>query len=94
MLSRCTKTLTNLGPSFMNRLNHEDLIIALMNKLPDDNMKRRWANKAGDLIKQNYEVKYTDFSKFVQSTAERLNNRFAEELKNVSLLLANKLGSK
>ncbi len=85
--SRCLvdaqRTLTNLGPSFMNRLNHEDLIIALMNKLPDDNMKRRWANKAGDLIKQNYEVKYTDFSKFVQSTAERLNNRFAEELKCV-----------
>ena len=39
-------------------LNHEDLIITLMNKLPDDNKNRAWAHKAGDLIKLNDEVKY------------------------------------
>ena len=87
--SRCLvdaqRTLSNLGPSFMNRLNHEDLIITLMNKLPDDSMKRAWAHKAGDLIKLNDEVKYSDFSDFVQKTAERLNNRFAQELKSIRL---------
>ena len=58
--SRCLvdaqRTLSNLGPPFMNRVDHEDLIITLMNKLPEDNMKRAWAHKAGDLIKLNDEV--------------------------------------
>lgn len=80
--SRCLvdaqRTISNLRPFFMNRLNHEDLIVTLMNKLPDDNMKRAWVHKAGDLIKQNNEVKYSEFSEFVQRTAERLDNRFAQ----------------
>ena len=44
-------------------------------------MKRKWAELAGDLIKQNGEVLYDDFSTFLQKTADRRNNRFAQELK-------------
>ena len=75
------RTLSNLGACFVNRLDNEDLIVSLMRKLPEDNIKRRWADTAGDLLKRKGQVHFTDFSEFVQKTAERLNNRFALELK-------------
>jgi hypothetical protein len=43
------RTWSNLGACFVNRLDNEDLIVSLMRKLPEDNIKRRWADTAGIL---------------------------------------------
>ncbi|XP_028415652.1 uncharacterized protein LOC114539013 [Dendronephthya gigantea] len=44
------RTLKSMGSNYSNRLDNEDIIIMLMRKLPEENLKRKWADKAGDLI--------------------------------------------
>jgi len=53
----------------------------LMRKLPEENLKRKWAYKAGDLIKAKGRAEYADFVEFVRRIAERVNNRYGQELK-------------
>ena len=75
------RALKSMGPSYSNRLDNEDVIVMLMRKLPDEGLKRRWADKAGDLIKSNGVVQFDDFVQFLKKVAGRINNRFGRELK-------------
>ena len=75
------RILTSMGHRYVNRLDNEDTIIMLMRKLPEESLKRKWADKAGDLIKAKGQAEYTDFVNFIKKTANRLNNRFGQELK-------------
>ena len=53
----------------------------LVRKLPEESLKRKWADKAGDLIKAMGQAEYTDFVNFIRKTANQLHNRFGQELK-------------
>ena len=44
------RVLTSMGPLYVSRLNNEDTILMLMKKLPDEGLKRKWTDIAGDLI--------------------------------------------
>ncbi|XP_048583937.1 uncharacterized protein LOC125563125 [Nematostella vectensis] len=71
-----------LGDVYYNRINNEEIIVLLMKKLLDDSLKRRWAERAGDLILARGFVTFEDFVKFVRGTADRMNNRYGKELKS------------
>ena len=45
------RALKRMGTSYSNRLDNEDVIVMLIKKLPEDSLKRKWADKAGDIIK-------------------------------------------
>lgn len=49
-LEEVGRSLRSLGPSFHSRLDNEETIVNLMKKLPDDALKRKWVEHAGDLI--------------------------------------------
>ena len=53
----------------------------LMRKLPEERLKRMWADKAGDLIKSKG---LTQFDDFLKKVAGRINNRFGRELTSSS----------
>ena len=53
----------------------------LTKKLPEDSLKRKWADKAGDIIKNKGLVTFNDFVSCVKRIAGRLNNRYGRELK-------------
>lgn len=57
------------------------MIVVLMKKLPDDSLKRRWADRAGDLIREKGKVDYKDFVDFIRKIAGRINNRYGFELR-------------
>ncbi len=63
------RALKSMGPSYSNRLDNEDVIVMLMRKLPDEGLKRRWADKAGDLIKSNGVVQFDNFVQFLKKVA-------------------------
>ena len=44
------RVLTSMGPLYVSRLDNEDTILMLMKKLPDEGLKRKWTDIAGDLI--------------------------------------------
>ena len=75
------RALKRMGTSYSNRLDNEDVIVMLMKKLPEDSLKRKWADKAGDIIKNKGLVTFNDFVSFVKRIAGRLNNRYGRELK-------------
>lgn len=54
----------------------------LMKKLPDEGLKRKWTDVAGDLICSRGQVDFSNFVNFIQKRADRLNNRFGQELKS------------
>ena len=76
------RVLTSMGPLYVSRLNNEDTILMLMKKLPDEGLKRKWTDIAGDLICSKEQVDLSDFLIFVQKRADRLNNRFGQELRS------------
>ena len=76
------RVLTSMGPLYVSRLNNEDTVLMLMKKLPDEGLKRKWTDVAGDLICSKGQVDFSDFSKFIQKRADRLNNRFGQELRS------------
>ena len=57
------------------------MIITLTRKLPDEGLKRKWVDKAGDLIKSKGRAAYLDFVSFVREAAHRVNNGCGKELK-------------
>ena len=57
------------------------MIITLTRKLPDEGLKRKWVDKAGDLIKSKGRAAYLDFVSFVREAAHRVNNGCEKELK-------------
>ena len=75
------RVLTSMGPLYVSRLNNEDAILMLMKNLPDEGLKRKWTNIAGDLICSKGQVDFSDFVNFIQKQADRLN-RFGQELKS------------
>ena len=74
----------------MSRLDNEDVIISLMRKLPDEGLKRKWVDEA-DLIKRNGRADFADFVEFV---ADRINNRYGQELGSSSHGNREKKGTK
>jgi hypothetical protein len=75
------RALRRMGPSYSNRLDNEDVIVMLMKKLPEESLKRKWADKAGDLLKGNGLVTFSNFVNFLKHIAGRINNRYGRELK-------------
>ncbi|XP_015755924.1 PREDICTED: uncharacterized protein LOC107335413 [Acropora digitifera] len=73
-----------MGSNYTSRLDNENLIIMLMRKLPDESLKRKWADRAGDLLKSKGRAEYVDFVSFIKRAAERINNRYGQELKPFS----------
>ena len=66
------RVLTSMGPLYVSRLNNEDTIQMLMKKLPDEGLKRKWTDIAGDLICSKGQVDFSDFLSFIQKRADRL----------------------
>ena len=83
-LEDARRVLTSMGSNYTSRLDNEDLIIMLMRKLPDESLKRKWADRAGDLMKSKGRAEYADFVSFIKRAAERINNRYGQELKPFS----------
>ena len=46
----------------------------------DESLKRKWVDKAGDLIKRKGRADFADFVEFVRRVADRINNRYGQEL--------------
>lgn len=80
-LEDARRVLTSMGYSYSSRLDNEETIVMLMKKLPDEGLKRKWADKAGDIIKLKGRAEYADFVQFVKNTADRINNRYGQELR-------------
>ncbi|CAB4042058.1 Hypothetical predicted protein, partial [Paramuricea clavata] len=78
------RALKSMGSSYSNRLDNEDVIVMLMRKLPEDGLKRKWVDRAGDLIKSKDYVQFDDFVNFLKKVAGRINNRYGRELKQAS----------
>ena len=90
------RALKRMGTGYSGRLDNEDIIVMLMKKLPEDGLKRKWADKAGDIIKTKGLVTFNDFVSFVKHIAGRINNRYGRELKLIheqKRSLVNKQGS-
>ena len=83
-LEDARRVLTSIGSNYTSRLDTEDLIIMLMRELPDESRKRKWADRAGDLMKSKGRAEYADFVSFIKRAAERINNRYGQELKPFS----------
>ena len=75
------RALKTMGYSYSSRLDNEDTIVMLMRKLPDESLKRKWADRAGDIIKTKGTVQFDDFVQFLKKVSQRINNRFGKELK-------------
>ena len=52
-----------------------------MRKLPNESLKRKWTDIAGDIILSKGQVSFTNFLSFIQKRADCLKNRFGQELK-------------
>ena len=88
------RALKRMGNGYSSRLDNEDVIVMLMKKLPEDSLKRKWADKAGDIIKSKGLVTFDDFVSFLKHIAGRINNRYGREFKLMNeskKLPANKL---
>ena len=66
----------------MSRLENEDTIVMLVEKRPEESLKRRWADRAGYLIPFKGQAKFKDFLKFIHKPKRPLNNRFGQEKKS------------
>lgn len=82
-LQDAKRVLTSMGSLYVSHLDNDDTILMLMKKLPDEGLKRKWKDVAGDLICSEGQVDFSDFVNFIQKRADRLNNRFGEELKSL-----------
>ena len=57
--------LTSMGPLYVSHLDNDDTILMLMQKLPDEDLKRKWADVAGDLICSKGQAAFSDFVDFI-----------------------------
>ena len=85
------RVLANMGSNYMSCLDNEDVIAMLMRKLPEEGLKRKWVDRAGDLIKTKGRAEFTDFVEFLQGVAERINNRYGHELKSSLSIARNRM---
>ena len=83
-LEDARRVLTSMGCNYMNRLDNEDVLVMLMRKLPEESLKKKWVERAGDLIARKGQAEYADFVEFVRRVAERINNGYGHELKEFS----------
>ena len=74
--------LASMGRNYANHLDNEDVLIMLMRKLPEEGLKKKWVNRAGDLIVREGRTEYADFVEFVRRVAGRINNRYGQELRS------------
>ena len=44
------RVLASMSRNYANHLDNEDVLIMLMRKLPEEGLKTKWVNRAGDLI--------------------------------------------
>ena len=93
-LEDARRVLTSMGHNYVSRLDNEDVVISLMRKLPDEGLKRKWVDKAGDLIKRKGRADFADFVEFVRRVADRINNRYGQELGSSSHGNQEKKGTK
>ena len=80
-LEDVTRISTSIGCRHAVRFDDENMILMLMRKLPNENLKRRWTEIASDLIQTKGQVSFGDFLNFIRRRADRLNNRFGREFK-------------
>ena len=52
-----------------------------MRKLPDEGLKRKWVDRAGDFIKSKGRAAYLDFVSFFREAGQRFKNGHEKELK-------------
>ena len=57
------RALRSMGCNYSIRLDSEDVIVMLMRKLPVESLKRKWADRAGDLIKSKGQAEFADFGR-------------------------------
>ena len=79
-LEGARRVLASMGCNYTNRLDNVDVLVMLMRKLPEKSLKKKWVDKAGDLIVRKGRAEYADFVEFVRRVAERTNNRHGNEL--------------
>ena len=72
----------SMGCNYSSGLDNEDVIIMPVRKLSEEGLKRKWVDRAGDLIKNKSRAEYSDFVSFVGKASERINNRYGQELKS------------
>ena len=79
-LENSLRALSSLGKEYVSRLDNEDLLKALMRKLPNESLIKGWCETAGELICHNKMVGLKHFVDFVYKAGCKLNNPYAEEL--------------
>jgi hypothetical protein len=75
------RTLTSLGQHYVHRLDNEDTLKMLMNKLPNQNLKRRWVDKAGNFIISRGQVKFGELSSMSQKRQDETKRRYRNRSK-------------
>jgi len=83
-LKDARRVLMTMGSNVTSRLDNEDVIIMLMRKLPNEGLKRKWADRASDLIKDTGRTEYADFASFIKRVVECFNNRYGQKLEALS----------
>jgi len=81
-LEDARRVLASMSFNYTSHLDNEDVIFMLMKKLPDESLKKKWVDRAGDLIQRKGRAEYADFVEFVGRVAGRINNRYGQELKS------------
>lgn len=69
-LEDARRVLTSMGQgsNYKSASDNEDIIIMLLRKLPDKTLKRKWANRAAELIKGKGQAEYADFISFIRNS--------------------------
>ena len=81
-LEDARRVLVSMGCNYSSGLDNEDVIIMPVRKLSEEGLKRKWVDRAGDLIKNKSRAEYSDFVSFVGKASERINNRYGQELRS------------
>ena len=64
-LEDARRVLVSMGCNYSSGLDNEDVIIMPVRKLSEEGLKRKWVDRAGDLIKNKSRAEYSDFVSFV-----------------------------
>ena len=78
-LEDARRVLMSMGSNYTSHLDNGDVIIMLMRKFLDE-IKRKWADRAGDHIKGKGQAENADFVSFIKRAAEHINNKYGQEL--------------
>lgn len=49
-LEDAKRVLTSMVCNYMNRLDNEHVLVMLMRRLPEENLKKKWVDRGGDVI--------------------------------------------